>query len=1624
MTDPLTVETVLMWVGGLCFVSPVVAHAVAQPLVWWNGVTGGHAVRTRVRLSVISWVCEVETGIARLLVGVQTGIWSVETSVIDFVEECTGRYRVGWPQSDSQGLSGLCTMESPRGREEALPGSGSASSRRSRAGGVGVVGTVFVPALGDVVSGAIETIGDAVWSVTSSVLTQLLNLAEPLIDLVTELVNRTVIAFVDAIIDMFLLSMLSLLVIPAPSGNASIQNIYYLSFGAVVVFYVSGIAYRYLMNSLFVADRDVGSPFELLAEFCRLGLVIIVSGPVLELAIVVSNWFTVATFPAEYSLTQAGSALANIVGISGVFVGLILVYTFGTVVAVTGLLMYLALAVRNILTVNVYALLPLLVFVTGFRRGPLAYLRRLAQVLFSLTALLLFLGILFGIFLQVGLALSAWYVGGVETGEELSLGLSTDNEVVLEPGRQGDLTDKIETYPGTESVPADETPFFTEPPGDGPPGGSESGSGEETVSTQSGTPPSGENDPSELVNQILGVLFLLAPLWLISVVTFSVIVSYMLRMFTALNTRSLGSILSGSLTAGSALFAGSRARAEAQAVSQAQADTNVGIGEESESDEIAGYTTVDTGSSRRKKIRQVSGAQMEQIGKAIGSGWVQSRGRQLATSHARDTDEIAAPKPHTTGTTGVPNDIDERTRTTPELPVGHPLARARADAEKLGELPDYADLSRTASRHRLWMTDQFYRNSDTDTEGNWERIAGDVPTEQVAGESVSISFGGQRAPAPGVAETETSAVRGDMGPVDSGYVNDLPLEMETYRPTPAGVPSTPLGEAVAVSDRYSYEEVTASLQSVATETDYSYGELRTQTERLVAGGATVEQAVSEIRGRAANNALWESPNRGETLTGSAEELAMSPDTPVGTATETGGMSFETVTAHVEALAAQTQYSVGELRSELNTRVGAGSSVADAVEGLTQDARQGRLWRVAADSPAVPSGVAEMVGDQTTQVTPLAAAIAGSDNYSESGVTELIETTAADTEYTAAELRGQLSAEIARGASLDTAVETVTVGAQTGTLWAGTVERVQTRAAGPEPASEAPTEARETPLARATRNGAQSYRDVQARIESIAGDSQYTVAEVRTRANELVAGGANLGEAFETLSTQASEGRLWTPVEQGHGPAELSAMLDADIETPDQLAQSKRGETARQLHQELATTAQQTRYSYETLREQAVELVADGATPEQAVQTVRQQARTEALAGSQTVPQIASQLDVRADKLQAPAHQRVDWRYNDVKPLLDEETAEFVESHRTQIMTKNEHALDELYEAGVVRRQQTAEGDTELLTVPTRAEFKRTYAYQRATGHNHQQAATAAADTLVGDASPLTGSHDAVEFAVEKDTGIDPNVDVRGAVRRVSRPEPVEDRTGDAPIGTTTTFELSTEENIHVKDYDAIEQADGTYRRKLTEKLDAKHLAVSRFDDAVGTQTVPEITYDSTREQTLRHDPSGHSLTAVTEGTVTVEQTDNSWSSTRSDSETARSQSAGQTGSATGDEQTVRAEKDQLRQSFIDTHAMSAVVGDTDITHDTVTLTQDGEVLRTEFRTSETAVDQAIEANKEVIEQQAEALGLDVETSEVTEYAERLAQRLSRESLAGEPTQDGSQTRVEETVTRIMSQIAP
>lgn len=383
----------------------------------------------------------------------------------------------------------------------------------------------FQPVVGGIIGDVLSAIGNALFDIVSTIIDALVQIFSPLIDAVVFVINQLILGIVEALFDLLLLSLLSFIVIPDPAANPSVQNIFRISFVVVVMFTGAGLMYKIVMNMFFQTQNqsDIRS---LVARHARVFLLIVLSRPLLELVIVTVNFMSVLTFPVGYSLSRGGEYLSNILLSFGVFGGILVVILFGTTIAVSALVLYISLAIRQVLVFSVYALLPLLLYGQLFDNGPLRYFKQFGQVLFSLTAVLLFLGVIIGVFLQVGLAMSMYYVTDTTQPADHNLGLGLSGQDSTNPPPDGDLTGVIDAPPGDKQGEQLCAPVIAE-----------------CTSEQATTGNTANGGTTPVFQYLLGLLFLIVPLWVVITVTVSVIFSYLFRMFTAVNTSRVGTLL-------------------------------------------------------------------------------------------------------------------------------------------------------------------------------------------------------------------------------------------------------------------------------------------------------------------------------------------------------------------------------------------------------------------------------------------------------------------------------------------------------------------------------------------------------------------------------------------------------------------------------------------------------------------------------------------------------------------------------------------------------------------------------------------------------------------------------------------------------------------------------------------------------------------------------------------------------------------------------------------------------------------------------------------------------------------------------------------------------------------------
>lgn len=387
------------------------------------------------------------------------------------------------------------------------------------------------------IGGILKAIGNILWEVASNIVDAIVQIFSPLIDAVVFLLNQILLGIVEALFDLLLLSLLSFIVIPDPAANASLQNIFRISFAAVALFTSAGIIYTVLMNMFFQTDGSVDI-HTLVANHARMFLLIIISRPLFELCIAVANFFSVLFFPVGYSLSRGGEYLSNIIASFGVFAAILILILFGTTVAISAIFLYISLAIRQVLVFTVYALLPILLYGQLFDRGPLSYLKQFAQVLFSLTAMLLILGLILGVFLQVGLAMSMYYITDTAEPAEHNLGLNPSQQASTTQPADGDLTGILDNLSPNTKEDSLCAPTLSECSS---PSSSPSSSADATGMTADGV----SGSTTAAFEYLLGLIFLIVPLWVMITATVSVIFSYLFAMFSTATSSRVGALFGG-----------------------------------------------------------------------------------------------------------------------------------------------------------------------------------------------------------------------------------------------------------------------------------------------------------------------------------------------------------------------------------------------------------------------------------------------------------------------------------------------------------------------------------------------------------------------------------------------------------------------------------------------------------------------------------------------------------------------------------------------------------------------------------------------------------------------------------------------------------------------------------------------------------------------------------------------------------------------------------------------------------------------------------------------------------------------------------------------------------------------
>jgi hypothetical protein len=756
------------------------------------------------------------------------------------------------------------------------------------------------------VAGLLNDLVGGLWSIAQRVLSFVYDFFEPLFEALQETIGDIALGFLEGIVNLLALSVGSFLIVPNPVENPSIKSLFGSMVIVAIFFLVVGFFYQLITASIF-PERETESLHSSIGRLMRAGVILVIIQPVLELAIAFSNLFTISMYPASYTLQFGANALINFAfSFGGVFGVLIIVGAVGTSIAMLVLFVFFLLAVRVVVIYTVYAISPVLVVGSAFKSGPLRYLGDASSVLFSMTAVLLFIGVVIGGMLQVGMVMSMWYTGAVGTDNaDFEPGISTGGESQFSLGTGGGVSDRIIDY----EEPDTDAPEF------------EVNSSGTSSSEVDGRTSSNSPDATEYM---IGLVIQFAPLGATAGILSGIMVIYLLKILRPSGGGIIKKALRGGGVMAAAASAGEGGRSISQAAAQKAAQSNLGrTGSEFENpspDEFSDTRPDDlqSGSKTEDSGRPGSPLHMKPIGAA---GTFRTK--------AGDTASEAGERASDAGFAAVGGALKGAGERLSDFEVTEKISSSLSDLDDLFSGKGKAHRLQPGGPSKNKLQKLYTKGKHT---GSWagQRGKNFAKVNALAIAHPSTSETNHILADAALRSLSSEDVPHSDGPPGEGYGKDPTGQTNLYGQTARQRFGTP------VTARRQ-----AGLSPVSPRTSPQQDPDRTGPKP---GTIPTSRTKGSLEGE------YKSPLLNDEFDAPALEGYISrdtpngyPDTPLGESLSERGIDYDLAVDAAESLAAGSDYSRDEILSRLETRVAAGEDPKKALNTVSEDVSEGELW---------------------------------------------------------------------------------------------------------------------------------------------------------------------------------------------------------------------------------------------------------------------------------------------------------------------------------------------------------------------------------------------------------------------------------------------------------------------------------------------------------------------------------------------------------------------------------------------------------------------------------------------------------------------------------------------------------
>jgi len=234
------------------------------------------------------------------------------------------------------------------------------------------------------------------------------------VNFITWLISSLVTGFINTILLFFMVGVEAFLFFDNPRYVDGI-NSYWADMLPVYAFIVVVMMLVWFVQFTLIPDDEEVQANRMVSRVILSGIFLAVSREIYGLAVLLTHELSYYLYPTEYSFQYAGQLLEVVLSSVTFGIGMLVLGFAGMIsVLISGLTLYIILAMRMLIVYMIYAMLPLLIGLWVVDVGIGKYGAQIAQFAFKLVAILLFIGVIVSGVFAVGAAY------GVGAGGELA----------------------------------------------------------------------------------------------------------------------------------------------------------------------------------------------------------------------------------------------------------------------------------------------------------------------------------------------------------------------------------------------------------------------------------------------------------------------------------------------------------------------------------------------------------------------------------------------------------------------------------------------------------------------------------------------------------------------------------------------------------------------------------------------------------------------------------------------------------------------------------------------------------------------------------------------------------------------------------------------------------------------------------------------------------------------------------------------------------------------------------------------------------------------------------------------------------------------------------------------------